>query len=152
MGAEGILFPIPLLGLVDTGAPYTMVPVDLAQALGVRTARAPRVGIVVGGWRGKVPSVGGLTFRIRGPDVDAAGAEGAIEMATVALLAPDPFLLDFALLGQRGFLDRIDEFCVREKERLLEIRFESPDRSAGRPGAGVVRECSPRYRRGRHRR
>ncbi|HKB15784.1 MAG TPA: aspartyl protease family protein [Planctomycetota bacterium] len=145
MIAPGILIPIPLLGLVDTGAPYTMVPEDLARALGVRARGAPRVGVVVAGWRGRAPLVSGLSFRIRGQDLDAAGREVVVEAETSALLVPGQLLLDFALLGQTGFLDRIDEFCVREKEAVLEVQWE------GRKPAGEVREGMPRYpsRRGR---
>jgi hypothetical protein len=150
--ASGALFPFPLLGLVDTGAPFTLLPLDIAKHFGLRLGRGRRIGIVVAGWRGRTISVRGLVLRLGGPDLDRGGAEGIAEIHTEALLAPASVLPDFAILGQRGFLDQVDEACLREKERWIEIRMARPTGGVSQPpgGApGAVRERSAQYRRRR---
>jgi hypothetical protein len=110
------------------------------------------VNVVVAGWRGRLPLVRGFIFRIRGVDLDAGGEEVAVELPAEALLLSEPSFLDFVLLGQVGFLDRIEEFSIRQRERFFEIMVggaEPADESAAHRPEPRVRERTPRYRRRR---
>ncbi|MCI0341194.1 MAG: hypothetical protein L0216_08575 [Planctomycetales bacterium] len=113
---------VVLVALLDTGSLFTALPLDVAEALGVRPSRRLRASVAVGGWRGKPPVLDGVTFRLQGPDMDAAGREAAVEVPCArALLVPPLALSGFALLGQRGFLDGVAEVRVRQREQFVEI-------------------------------
>ncbi len=114
--------PVGLIALLDTGSLFTVLPLDVASALGMRPIRRLRTSVAVGGWHGKPFVLHGLTFRLRGPDMDAGGRETVAEVRCArALLVPPGTLKGFALLGQRGFLDGVAGVFVSQRDGFAEI-------------------------------
>jgi aspartyl protease len=95
----GVLIPEPFAAMVDTGAPYTILPRSLGERFHVRFATARRVRVAVLGWRVRAPFVEGLTLRLRGADVAAGGRGTSVHVPIAALLVPPPMFDDFGLLG-----------------------------------------------------
>ncbi len=144
----GLLIPAPFLGVVDTGAPFSMFPRYLAEYLGLRIGRARRIGVAVMGWSGRAPLVEGFFLRLTGSDASDPGRAVRVEVRAAALLVTIPMFESFGLLGQVGFLDRLEEVCVREHEKACEISVRERRPPEGRGGeASVVRERPPRWRR-----
>ncbi len=113
---------ITVVGLLDTGTPFTVFQEDHAAALGIEPEGRLRESIRVGGWEGRPLLVHGLALRLRGPDLDAAGSPALVDVRCQrALLVPPGVLFDFALLGQQGFLDGVAEVRFRQRDGFAEI-------------------------------
>ncbi|MCI0585931.1 MAG: hypothetical protein L0323_03705 [Planctomycetes bacterium] len=120
MGPRGDL-SLPIPGLLDTGSFSTILPRGTAEDVGIRPQAGSPFSIAIGGSTVQAREAGEVLLRIEGRERTGIGEERVLEIRSRPLLVDSPLFLDLALLGSRGFLDRVDEFCVRAREEVFEI-------------------------------
>jgi hypothetical protein len=120
VGPRGDL-SLPIPGLLDTGSFSTILPRGTAEDVGIRPQVGSSFSIAIGGSTVEAREAGEVLLRIEGRERSGTGEKRGLEIRSRPLLVDSPLFLDLALLGSRGFLDRIDEFCVRAREEVFEI-------------------------------
>ncbi len=106
---------------MDTGAVSTILPGALAGAVGVSPRTGSSSQVLIGGGAVRAWEAGEVVLRVQGSERDSTGRERTLDVPSRALVVWSPSFLDLALLGLRGFLDGVDELCVRAREQVFEI-------------------------------